>query len=185
MAGEISDDHMSHAAVSRAAWLVRAAQLHRKAWAGEGELRHAIHGTIVAAAVLTAASLHGSLGEIVVTVLVTLFVYWVAERYSALLASGVHGRAPLRSRVVTVLRGGWPMIEAAYLPLVVLFAVTALSGNLQTGVISALIVSMLLLMALGSIAASRAGAKGLTAVGWTVVSGLLGLVMIALKLSLH
>jgi hypothetical protein len=185
VADEVSDDRRSGAAVSRAAWLVRAAQLHRKAWAGEGELGHAIHGTIVAAAVLTAASLHGSLGQIVVTVLVTLFVYWVAERYSALLASGVHGREPIRSRVVAVLRGGWPMIEAAYLPLIVLFAVTTFSENLQAGVISALSMSMLLLMALGLIAARRAGANGLTAVGWAVASGLLGLVMIALKLSLH
>lgn len=139
----------------------------------------------MAAAVLAAASMHGALGQIAITVLVTLFVYWVSERYSALLATGVHGDEPIRVRVVTVLRSGWPMIEAAYMPLVVLLAVTALVGNLQVGVLCALTASTLLLTALGFLAASRAGARGLAAAAWAAASGLLGVAMMALKLLLH
>jgi hypothetical protein len=43
----------------------------RRGWTDERELAHAIHGTIVGAAVMAAASLHGTLGQVVVSVVVT------------------------------------------------------------------------------------------------------------------
>jgi hypothetical protein len=49
-------------------------------WTDERELAHAIHGTIIGAAVIAAASLHSTLGQVVVSVVVTVFVYWSAER---------------------------------------------------------------------------------------------------------
>lgn len=58
-------------------------------WSDDRELAHAIHGTVVGAAAMTAASVHGSLGEVVVTVLVTVFVYWTAERYARVLGAAV------------------------------------------------------------------------------------------------
>jgi hypothetical protein len=170
-----------------AGWIVRAASLHRNRWRDEQEVANAIHGTVVGAAVLMAASLHGTLGQILVAVLVTLFVYWVAERYAHLLAVAVHGRGgrATGADVWAVLREGWPMVEASYTPLIVLLVVDLLTARLAVAVITSLATSTVLLVALGYVAARRAGASGAGAVGWAVASGALGLVTVALKLLLH
>jgi hypothetical protein len=72
------------------------ARVHRQEWADDRELAHAIHGTVVAAAAMAAASLHGTLVQVVVTVLVTVAVYWPAERYARVLAVAVRGTGRLR-----------------------------------------------------------------------------------------
>ncbi|HLU58095.1 MAG TPA: hypothetical protein VKZ81_21755 [Pseudonocardia sp.] len=153
-------------------------------WADDRELAHAIHGTVVGAAAMAAASVHGTLGEVVVTVLVTVFVYWVAERYARVLGVAVGGRPRLHV-VTTVLRHGWPMVESAYTPLVVLVAVDLVTGNLRAGVLAALVVATVLLGGLGHLAARRAGASPLVALAWASLSAALGVVIIVLKLSLH
>jgi hypothetical protein len=181
------DDLRAHA--PSAAWIVRAAELHRDRWEDEQELANAIHGTVVGAAVMVAASLHGSLGEILVTVLVTLLVYWVAERYAHLLAAGVRGRRAgwkeTRAAIARVVREGWPMVEAAYLPLVVLVVAYLITARLTVAVVASLGMSTLLLVALGYLAARRAGATGGGALGWAALSGVLGLATVSLKLFLH
>ena len=67
-------------------------------WTNERELADAIHGTVVGAAVMVAASLHGTLGQVVITVVATLFVYWATERYAELLAAGARGRFSIGGR---------------------------------------------------------------------------------------
>ncbi|GAA3047094.1 hypothetical protein GCM10010464_09190 [Pseudonocardia yunnanensis] len=172
-----------------AAWIVRAAALHRNRWSDEHELAYAIHGTVVGAAVMMAASLHGTLGDILVAVLVTLFVYWVAERYAHLLAAGVRGQQKgwraTRAAIARELRAGWPMVEAAYLPLVVLIVVELFTDRLDVAVYASLTTSTVLLVALGHLAARRAGASSFGALGWAAASGVLGLVTVCLKLLLH
>ena len=157
----------------------------RRGWRDEHELAHAIHGTIVGAAVMAAASLHGTLGQVVVSVVVTILVYWTAERYAAILASGVHGPAPTWSRAGYALRQGWPMLEAAVAPLVVLVVVTLTTSNLETGVDVALLFAVVVLAVLGWTAARHANRTKAAALGWAVASGLLGAVVAALKLLLH
>jgi hypothetical protein len=85
-------------------------------WTNERELADAIHGTVVGAAVMVAASLHGTLGQVVITVVATLFVYWATERYAELLAAGARGRVLDRRKVMAALRHGWPMLESSYSP---------------------------------------------------------------------
>jgi len=159
-------------------------RLHRDQWADDRELAHAIHGTVVGAAAMAAASLHGTLGEVVVTVLVTVAVYWAAERYARVLAVAARGPHRLR-KIAPVLRRGWPMVEAAYTPLIVLVAVAFLTGDLRIGVLVALGVATVLLGGLGHSAARRAGTARAPAIGWAMVSAGLGVVVILLKISLH
>src|ERR1700754_4484299 len=181
------DDLRTHGPI--AARIVRAAELHRNRWSDEHELAYAIHGTVVGAAVMMAASLHGTLGDILVAVLVTLFVYWVAERSPHLLAAGVRGQQKgwraTRAAIARELRAGWPMVEAAYLPLVVLIVVELFTDRLEGAVYASLAMSTLLLIALGHLAARRAGASGFGALGWAAASGVLGVVTVCLKLLLH
>jgi hypothetical protein len=160
------------------------ARVHRARWADDRELAHAIHGTVVGAAAMAAASLHGTLGEVVVTVLVTVAVYWAAERYARVLAVSVRGPERLR-KIGPLLRRGWPMVEAAYTPLVVLVAVEFFTDNLRAGVLAALAVATVMLGALGHAAARRAETTRAAAVGWGMASAGLGVVVILLKISLH
>jgi hypothetical protein len=169
---------------SRVRRLLLTARLHRDRWATKQELAHAILGTVVGAAAMAVASLHGSLGEVVVSVLVTVAVYWVAERYAEVLAAAVHGPGR-RGRLAAALRQGWPMIEAAYTPLVVLVVVVLVTGHLERGVLAALSVAALMLGGFGHAAARRAGASRAAALGWGAGSAMLGVVVILLKIFLH
>jgi hypothetical protein len=164
--------------------LLRALRWQRDEWTDDHELGHAVHGTVVGAAAMAAASLHGTLAEVVVTVLVTVAVYWAADRYARVLSVAVHGPGRL-GKLAAVLRRGWPMVEAAYTPLLVLVGVELLTGDLRVGVLAALCVATLLLGGLGHAAARRAGSALAEAVAWGAVSAALGVVIIVLKLSLH
>jgi hypothetical protein len=165
--------------------LFRAARVHRARWTDERELTHAILGTIVGMAAMVAASSHGSLGETVVSVLVTVAVYWAADCYARLLAVAAGQPIDRRSKVLGVLRERWPMVEAAYTPLVVLVVVELLTGNLRGGVLAALGVATVMLGGLGHAAARRAGSSPVGSIGWGLVSAGLGAVVILLKLLLH
>ena len=157
----------------------------RQGWTDERELAHAIHGTVIGAAVTAAASLHGTLGETVATVLVTLAVFWLSERYASILAAGVHGPTTTWSRVGRSLREGWPMLQAAVAPLVVLVVATLATSELETGVDIALAFTVALLGVLGWRAARRGGRTGTVACVWAVATGLLGVVVAALHAALH
>jgi hypothetical protein len=157
----------------------------RSRWTDERELADAVNGTVVGSAVMVAASLHGSLGQVVIAVVATLFVYWLTERYADVLASGVHGPAPDRSRVVGALRRGWPMLQSSYAPVIVLLGTSALGAELRGAVLAALGLSTALLAGLGYEAARRSGAPIAAALGWAAGTALFGVAVIALKFALH
>jgi hypothetical protein len=157
----------------------------RSVWTDERELADAIHGTVVGSAVMVAASLHGTLGQVVIAVVGTLLVFWATERYAGLLAAGVHGSALDRSSVAAALRSGWPMLQSAYAPLIVLLVASALGAELPAAVLAALGLSTALLAGLGYEAARRSGAPVGAALGWATGTGLLGVAVIVLKLVLH
>jgi hypothetical protein len=164
--------------------LTRLLRWQRRGWTDVRELAHAIHGTVVGAAAMAAASLHGTLADVVTTVLLTIVVYWAAERYARVLSVAVRGPQRL-GKITATLRHGWPMIQAAYTPLAVLIAVEVVTDDLRTGVLAALVVATLLLGALGHIAARRTGVSWIGAIAWSAISAALGVVVILLKLSLH
>ena len=154
-------------------------------WTDEQELADAIHGTVVGAAVMVAASLHGALVQVVITVVATLLVYWATERYAELLAAGARGRVLTRPSVVAALGRGWPMLESSYAPVIVLLVASALDAELRGAVLGALSSSTLLLAGLGYTAARHSGATRARALTWAAASALLGVAVIALKLTLH
>ena len=131
---------------------------------------------------MVAASAHGTLGSVVLSVLVTVAVYWAADCYAGLLAARGSGR---RAAVGSVLRRGWPMVQAAYAPLVVLLVVVLVTGSLRVGVFAALALATLVLGGLGYFATRRAGGTRSEALRWSALSAGLGVVVIALKLLLH
>jgi hypothetical protein len=148
----------------------------------EEQLTSAILGTVVGASAMVAAGAHGTLGQVELTVLVTVAIYWAADCYARLLAARSSGK---RTKMSAVLRQEWPMVEAAYAPLVVLFVVVLVSDSLLIGIFTALGVATVMLGGLGFFAAHRAGGGPADAVKWSLVSASLGIVAILLKLGLH
>ena len=162
--------------------LLAAIGLRRGSRIDEEELSSAILGTVVGLSTMVAAGAHGTLGQVELTVLVTVAIYWAADCYAQLLAARGAGR---RAKVGSVLRREWPMVEAAYAPLVVLLVVVLVTGNLRVGIFAALGVGTMVLGGLGFVAARRAGGSRSDAVRWSLVSAGLGIVVILLKLVLH
>ncbi|MFC5948713.1 hypothetical protein ACFQH9_10550 [Pseudonocardia lutea] len=164
--------------------LLRRTALSRHRWGTERDLAHAIYGTVIGAAGIAIGSAYRDLGKLVLTVVVTVVVYWAAERYADLLAAAVHA-AGRRARVLAVLRRGLPVVEAGLTPLVVLVVLALLTGRLPLAVLVALGLATLMLGGFGHFAARRAGATRLQAVAWGLGSAALGGVVIGLKVLLH
>jgi hypothetical protein len=143
-----------------------------------------IYGTVISASVLAAVDETEPIWTVVVTVMVTVLVYWLAERYSMLLAVHMHGQAST-GRLGQVLRQGWRMVEASYTPVLVLVLAWALSGEVASAINAALYYTAGLLIALGWLAGRRNGQSGWALVRTTAFVGALGVVIIALKLTLH
>src|SRR3984957_7257760 len=77
-----------------------------------------IYGPIVTAAILDTAGGHVSTAALVISVVVTLLVYWLAEEYAEVLGEQVQGgRLPSWASIWGALVATWPMVTASYAPL--------------------------------------------------------------------
>jgi VIT1/CCC1 family predicted Fe2+/Mn2+ transporter len=144
-----------------------------------------IYGIIVSAAVLTASHASTAVAT-AVTVLVTVAIYWAAERYARILAERIHeGHRPRWDTVRTQLTSGWEMITASLMPLGVLIIARLSGRSLRTSILAALVCSTVLLCMAGW----RIGRSGrlsvLEQILATAVAGLFGAALILLKALLH
>lgn len=163
----------------------------RRIWIGVSapSVPAGIYGTVICASILASAT-ETSAGKVAFAVVVTLFVYWLAERYSEILGlvSATDHQQPQKitgDHVRTILKSGWPMIQASVTPLLVLLLGRLVGASSDIAVDIALAYTIVLLTALGWLAATRAGMIGwprLTAAGFATI---LGLVVVILKASLH
>jgi hypothetical protein len=144
-----------------------------------------IYGVIVCAAMLVTSHAERAWQE-VLAVLVTLTIYWAAERYARILAERIHGgRRLTRAAVRRQLTSGWEIVTASTLPLLVLVLTRLTGARLETAEFAALGCTTALLC----LAGWRMGATGrLTTVERlfsTVIAGGFGAAMILLKTLLH
>ena len=148
---------------------------------GEG----VITGTVVSAAVIAAAVGHLEETRLVLTILGTAFIYWLAHLHARTLGDAVKHHTHPVDALKEALAETWPILAAALVPAVILL-VTQLAGlPIRTDAWIAVIASTVLLTAY-SFFAGRRGGLGL---GGSVLSAcigaLLGLMVIGLKASLH
>jgi hypothetical protein len=141
-----------------------------------------IYGAIVTAAILDAAGGKLSTDALVVAVVATLVVYWLAEEYAELLGEQVEGGAvPTWDFIRGRLDDTWPMVSASFLPLLalVLARVAGLSGfaAANVGLVTAVVVLMVHAWAAGR-SARLHGRQLLFTI--SIAAGL-GLAMIVLK----
>jgi positive regulator of sigma E activity len=153
--------------------------------ASEEQTAAGIYGVIVSAAVM-AASHADTAVAMVVAVLVTLVVYWSAERFARLVAERIHqsGRPDVR-RILAHLTAGWEIVTASVLPLLVLIVARLLGRDLDTAVVISLSCSTLLLCAAGWEMGRHGHLTVVERFVVTAVAGLFGIVLIALKALLH
>jgi positive regulator of sigma E activity len=143
-----------------------------------------IYGVVICAATLASAGNYPA-GRVAATVLVTLLAYWLAERYSELLGLASREREITRADLVHVLGSGWAMIQASVTPLLVLLLSRLAGASSAAALDAALAYTVFLLVVLGWLAARRAGLDGWQRWSATAFAGLLGLIVVALKASLH
>jgi hypothetical protein len=144
-----------------------------------------IYGIIISAAVMAAAHTASAVATDV-AVLVTLVIYWAAERYARIVAERIHqGHRPSWHTVRDQVTSGWEMVTASFIPLAVLTVVRVAGASVRTAIIVALVCSTLLLC----VAGWRVGAQGrlsrLEQVVSTLVAGAFGAAIIVLKTLLH
>jgi hypothetical protein len=141
-----------------------------------------IYGTIITAAVLASAGATLSTVALAVAVLVTLLVYWAAEQYAEVLGEQAeHGHLPNWSGIRSGLASTWPMVTAAYIPILALIIARLFGASKTTAANVALAVAVILLVIHGYIAGRAAELRGRRLVVVTLIAGGLGVVMIILK----
>jgi positive regulator of sigma E activity len=141
-----------------------------------------IYGTIITAAVLASAAGHLPTAALAVAVLVTLVAYWLAEQYADVLGEQiVQGRPPSWARIGAGLASTWPMVSAAYIPVLVLIVVRVIGASKTASANIALAVAVALLVVHGWTAGRAAGLRGVPLLVVTSIAGGLGVLMIVLK----
>lgn len=144
-----------------------------------------VYGVIIGAAVM-ASSHAASAGAVIAAVLVTLVIYWGAERYARLVAQRVHeGRRLTAHQVRAQLTTGWEIVTTSALPVVVLILLNLAGVALRTTVISALVCSALLLCLAGWEMGRHGRLTHAERLVSAAVAGAFGVVMILLKVTLH
>ena len=154
-----------------------------------------IYGTIICASILGSASPDTPALKVAISVLVTLLVYWLAERYAEVLGlvsspdhAGPYEQGTNRitaAHVRHVLGSGWAMIQASITPLIVLLGSRLLGAESEMAVNIALVYTVILLALLGWLAATRAGLTGWARRLAAAFATFLGLAVVILKASLH
>jgi len=148
---------------------------------GEG----VITGTVVSAAVIAAAAGHLEEAHLVIAILATAFIYWLAHLHARTLGDSVKHHTHPVDALKEALAETWPILAAASVPAIILLVIQLVGIELRTGAWIAVIASTVLLT-IYSFLAGRRGGLGL---GGSLVSAAigasLGLLVVLLKASLH
>jgi hypothetical protein len=141
-----------------------------------------IYGAIITAAILDTVGGRASTTVLVISVVGTLLVYWIAEEYAEVL--GEHtagGRLPSRASIQGALAATWPMVSASFAPLLAVVLATLAGTSSLTAANVGLVVAMALLTIHGWLAGRAAQLRGWKLLVATSIAAGLGLVMILLK----
>lgn len=144
-----------------------------------------ITGTVVSTAVVAAAAGHLEETRLVLAILATAFIYWLAHVHARTVGDAVRHRTHPTDALREALAETWPILAASLLPAAILL-ITQLAGvAIRTGAWIAVIASTALLT-IYSFVAGRRGGLGL---GGSLVSAavgaMLGILIIGLKAGLH
>jgi len=141
-----------------------------------------IYGAIITAAIIAASGAELPTVPLVVAVVVTLIVYWVAEEYAEVIGEQAEGgRLPTWASIRGMLAGTWPMVTASYAPLLALVLAHLAGASGLTAANVGLAVAIAALTFHGWSAGRAAQLHGHRLLLATSVAAALGVVMILLK----
>jgi hypothetical protein len=153
--------------------------------AEERATANAIYGIIVSSAVMASAH-ETKVVKLAVAVLVTLLIYWAAERFADVMGERiVHSPELTATQLRRHLGTGWELVSASFLPLGVLIGSSLLGAALDRAVLAALICATALLFAAGWRVGREAALSPSARLLSALCSGAFGVAMIALKALLH
>ena len=141
-----------------------------------------IYGAIITAAILDVAGGHVSTVGLAISVVATLFVYWIAEEYADILGEqAAGGQLPSRASIKHALGSTWPMVTASFVPLLAVLVTTAVGASALTAANVGLVVAIVLITVHGWLAGRAAQLQGWRLLWATSIAACLGIVMILLK----
>jgi hypothetical protein len=141
-----------------------------------------IYGAIITAAIIAATGTDLSTVALVIAVVITLLVYWVAEEYAEVLGEqSEDGRLPTWASIRGMLASTWPMVSASYAPLLGLVLARLAGASALTAANVGLGLAIVLLTVHGWSAGRAARLRGRELLLATSVAAALGIVMILLK----
>jgi hypothetical protein len=158
-------------------------------WRGgtNGNFAAAVYGSILAAAVVASLDV-GDVGSRAMTLSLagTMLVFWLAHVWSEAIADRMQDPRPYSwRRLRAVAAWHWPMIQAAFGPLLALLLADLGAVSLATGVTLALAISVAQLIGWGIAIGRRTFDSWPAALLSGAVDGLLGVGLIALKTLVH
>jgi hypothetical protein len=144
-----------------------------------------ITGTVVSTAVIAAAAEHIEETHIVLAILGTAFIYWLAHLHARTLGDAVKHRTHPMDALKEALAETWPILAAALMPAVILLGAQLIGAELRNAAWIAVIASTVLL----AVYSFFAGRRGGLSLGGSLLSGaiglMLGILIIGLKAGLH
>jgi hypothetical protein len=141
-----------------------------------------IYGAIITAAILDTSGDHMPTDALIIAVVVTLVVYWLAEEYAELLGEHVEGgHLPAWSDIRAGLVSTWPMVSASFVPLLVLVLARVAGASALVSANVGLAAAVVLLTVYAWSASRAAQLRGRQLLAVTSVAAAFGLVMIGLK----
>lgn len=145
-----------------------------------------ISGTVVCAAVIAAGAGHTtSIAQLILSIIGTVIVYFLAHVHAHALAGMVKNPEAPRKSVNYAIAHSVPYAVASLLPVAVLLIAALFGAEISTAAVIALAATTVLLAGYSYIAGQRIG-LGLTGrLLSAAAGGLIGILIMALKLSLH
>jgi hypothetical protein len=148
----------------------------------------AVYGTILVLAVVAALSRdsHATSGAVLVAVLATSLVFWLAHIYADVLSRRASGDAsPLAGIVKHAARQEWPLVEAAFAPALPLLLGWAGVFGRSPAITVSLVIGLGDLAAWGYVAGRAMQQSRARAVLSALAALALGAVMVLLKNAVH
>jgi hypothetical protein len=148
----------------------------------------AIYGTILVMAVISGLSHDEDIGsaKLIAAVAATTLVFWIAHVYAEILGRRLEGEGQFAwESIRAVMRGEWPIVEAALLPVLALLVGVVGIVDTDTAVNIAIGAGVVELFAWGIAAGRKLELSTGATIVAGVVNGALGLVIVLLKVLVH
>lgn len=144
-----------------------------------------ITGTVVSASVIAASAGHLEETRLILAILGTAFIYWLAHLHARTLGDAVKHRTHPVDALKESLAETWPILAAALVPAVILFALQLFGVDIVTDAWIAVIACTGLLTGYSFFAGRRGGLSLRGSVLSACIGALLGMLVIGLKAGLH